>query len=340
MAVQNFVVDLMEQLLDDKELALTEQDIRFYDKGTTAETDESLDDHIRWSNARYFNEDSNVVRNSVLIVKLEFDNGTEYVNFHVGDLYRIYRKDGMKAILPVIKENIRTIRATAGKNLVLINQLQDYAAIRDQLIIRPLNYDDNSKVLAKGIYRRVGDIALVLYISMGNIDHGTHRNILSTMVLRELLEGWNVDENDTFEWALKNTMQLQPPVFYNIANEITGKQTPSYIRFMENENFSINFDTPLAPVLTTEQEINGAVAAFYPGVLERIYQMVGGDFYLVFSGIYDVHIHPVNGKLKVRAMRSTLADMNRNANRREEIVSRKLYRYYGETKKIEVYEGK
>ena len=46
MAVQNFVIELIEELLNGKELALTEQDIRFYDKGTTAETDESLDDNI------------------------------------------------------------------------------------------------------------------------------------------------------------------------------------------------------------------------------------------------------------------------------------------------------
>ena len=52
MAVQNFVIELIEELLGDKELALTEQDIRFYDKGTTAEADKTLDSHIRWKNAR------------------------------------------------------------------------------------------------------------------------------------------------------------------------------------------------------------------------------------------------------------------------------------------------
>ena len=78
MAVQNFVIELIEELLGDKELALTEQDIRFYDKGTTAEADATLDDHIRWRNARYLNEDSNIIRSSILIIQLPFENGTEY----------------------------------------------------------------------------------------------------------------------------------------------------------------------------------------------------------------------------------------------------------------------
>jgi len=43
---------------------------------------------------------------------------------------------------------------------------------------------------------------------------------------------------------------------------------------MDDESIRIDFNNPLAPALTTEQEVNGAVAAFYPGVLERLHRMV------------------------------------------------------------------
>ena len=131
MAVQNFVIELIEELLGDKELGLTEQDIRFYDKGTTAETDVTLDDHIKWRNARYFNEDSNIIRSSILIIQLPFENGTEYINFHVGELYRIYRKDGMKGVLPIVRGDIKGLRSSAGQTLTLLNQFGDYEAIRN-----------------------------------------------------------------------------------------------------------------------------------------------------------------------------------------------------------------
>jgi len=341
MAVQNFVIELIEELLGDKELGLTEQDIRFYDKGTTAKEDATLDDHIRWRNARYLNEDSNIIRGSILIIQLPFENGTEYVNFHVGELYRLYRKDGMKGVLPTVRDDIKSLKSTAGQNLALMNQFGDYGAIREHLIIRPLNYDDNDKVLAKAIYRRTGDIALVLYISLGTAPHGTGQNIISTMVRRDMFQVWNVDEQETFDYALENTMRLQPPVFCHVAMGLSGGGLKSrHVRLMDDESVRIDFNSPLAPPLTTEQEVNGAVAAFYPGVLERLYRMVGGDFYLVFSSIYDVHIHPVDGKLKVSSMRSTLADMNRTANRRDEILSRQIYRYNGEQKELAVYEGK
>lgn len=64
--------------------------------------------------------------------------------------------------------------------------------------------------------------------------------------------------------------------------------------------------------------------------------MIGSDFYLVFSSTLDVHIHPVDGKFKVKDMRRTLDDMNRNANRRDEILSRQIYRYNGEQKEITI----
>ena len=111
----DFAIELIEELLKDNELALTEENIRFYDKGTTAETDENLDDHIRWRNARYYNEDSNVVRSSLLIVQLPVGQSAEYINFHVGELYRIYRKDGMNGVLPIVKRDIKDLKASATK---------------------------------------------------------------------------------------------------------------------------------------------------------------------------------------------------------------------------------
>jgi len=314
--------------------AMTEQDIRFYDKGTAAESDEVFDDHVRWQNARYFNEDSNVVRSSVLIVQLRVGESAEYINFHVGELYRLYWKSGMKGVLPTVKNDITGLRATAGQQLAFLNQLGNYEAIKECLIIRPLNYDNNEKVLSKAIHRRIGDMALVLYVSLGHTMQGGSQNIISTMVRQDMFQLWNVEEQEAFDWALENTMRLQPPVFYHIIGGLEGKVAPKRVRFMEDESVSVDFNSPFAPVLTTEQEVNGAIAAFCPGVLERLYRMVGEDFYLVFSGISDVHIHPVSGPVKVSSMRRTLADMNQNANKRDEILSRHIYRYDGEKKKI------
>ncbi len=336
MAVRDFAIELIEELLRDEELGLTEQDIRFYDKGTTAEADQEMDSHIRWKNARYFNDDSNVIRSSVLIVQLSAGEHTEYVNFQVGELYRLYRKDGMKKVLPAVKGDIKDLRATAGQQFALLERLEDYEAIKPRLIIRPLNYDNNEKVLRSAIYRRTGDIALVLYISLEPTVHNGIPILLSTMVRQDIFQLWDVEEQAAFDWAMENTMRLQPPVFYYITGKPGGPSGPPKVPFMEDESIRVDFNDPLAPVLTTEQTVNGAVAAFYPGVLERLHRMAGEDIYLVFTGTCDLHVHPVNGPMKVSSMRRSLADMNRNVNKRDEVLSRQIFRYDGEKKELVV----
>lgn len=336
MALRDFVLDLMEDLLSDQELALREEDLRFYDKGTTAETDEALDDHFRWRNARYYNEDSNVVRNSLLIVQLPVGESAEYINFHVGDLYRVYRKDGMAGVLPIVKRDIKDLRTSAAGTLGLLNQFGDYEAIREHLILRPLNYDDNEKALARGVYRQVGDMALVLYISLGKAGQGGASNILSAMVPRDTFQGWALDEQEVLDRALENTMRLQPPICFDIASVLKGNLRPQHIPFMDDESVSFDFDGPIAPTLSTEQEVNGAIAAFYPGVLDRLCRMAGGDVYVVFTSISDVHIHSVNGRMKLSTMRRNLADTNREFNQNGELLTRLVYRYSRDTKEFTV----
>lgn len=225
MALQNFVLNLMENLLGDQELGLREEDIRFYDKGTTA----------------------------------------EYINFHVGNLYRLYRKDGMEGVLPIVKRDIKNHRAAAAGSLALLEQFEDYEAIGERLILRPLNLDDNEKALVRGVYRRVGDMALVLYISLGKVGQGGASNLISTMVLRDMFQKWELDEQVVLGRALENTMRLQPPIFIDLTAMLGLGSNPPRVRFMEDESISFDLDSPLAPALFTEQEVNGSIAAFYPG---------------------------------------------------------------------------
>ena len=209
MAVRDFAIELIEELLKDNELALTEENIRFYDKGTTAETDENLDDHIRWRNARYYNEDSNVVRSSLLIVQLPVGQSAEYINFHVGELYRIYR--------------------------------------------------------------RVGDMALVLYISLGNIDQGSINNILSAMVPRDTFQEWGLNENDVFDRTLANTMRLQPPVFCNITSGLGGqfqqKHVPLWMMKASPSTLTTRWPRPLPRSRRSTERLPRSIPACWNGCI-------------------------------------------------------------------------
>lgn len=339
MTADNFVIDLIEGLLADSELGLTEQNVRFYDKGVVpGEGDAALADHISWKNARYLNEDSNAVLSSTLTVQLPVgaEGHTEHISFSMEELSQTYQRSGLNGVLSAVVTSLKECKINAEKSVGALEHFTEYDAIKDRLILRPLNYDDNEQVLKHGVYRRVGDMALVLYISLGSSKQGSSANVMSTMVSRELFLLWGVgeDEEEVLNWAMDNTMRLQPPVFCVISLPAMKIQ---HIPFMDGaEEIEVDFDIPMAPVLSTEQEINGAIAAFYPGVLERLHQMVGEDFYLVFTSIYDVHIHPISGKVRVETMRDCLSGMNKEINKREELLSRRIYRYNTENRDLVV----
>ena len=339
MTADNFVIDLIEGLLRDRELGLTEQNVRFYDKGVVpGEGDAALEGHIRWKNARYLNEDSNAVLSSTLTVQLPVgaEGHTEYISFSMEDLSQTHQRSGLNGVLSAVVTSLKECKINAEKNVGALEHFTECDAIKDRLILRPFNYDNNEQVLKHGVYRRVGDMALVLYISLGGGKQGSSANVMSTMVSRELFLLWGVgeDEEEILNWAMDNTMRLQPPVFCVISLPAMKVQ---HIPFMDRaEEIEVDFDIPMAPVLSTEQEINGAIAAFYPGVLERLHQMVGEDFYLVFTSIYDVHIHPISGKVRVETMRDCLSGMNKEINKREELLSRRIYRYNTENRDLVV----
>ena len=131
-------------------------------------------------------------------------------------------------------------------------------------------------------------MALVLYISLDGGKQGSSTNVMSTMVNRELFLLWGLgeDEEEVLNWAMSNTMRLQPPVF--------------------------------------------CATSFLSMKVKHIPFMVGEDLYLVFTSIYDVHIHPVGGKVIMETMRDCLSGMNQDVNKREELLSKQIYRYNGE----------
>lgn len=102
-------------------------------------------------------------------------------------------------------------------------------------------------------------MALVLYFSLGNITKGGVDNILSAMVSRDVLQMWNLDENEIFDRALEDTMRLQPPVFLDIASGLGSILKLKHILFMDDEMVKIDFDSPLAPTISTEGGINHVI---------------------------------------------------------------------------------
>lgn len=86
--------------------------------------------------------------------------------------------------------------------------------------------------------------------------------------------------------------------------------------------------------LSTTSALNGAVAAFYPGVQEKIAELTGGDYYVGFTSLHEAMIQSVQ-LFTAFNVRESVRYVNSNFPR-DEVLTNKVFRYNTESGKLEV----
>ena len=138
-----------------------------------------------------------------------------------------------------------------------IRDIGMWGIVKNQLYLRLTNNNANS------IYRTVEDMFLVPYIRLSADDSA------ATRVTKELLDLWGVDEDEVFEQAEINQVNIRPVKITDLGTAL-GLPCP--------------FDVV---IITTKNDLCGASAIFYPGIFEELYDRLG-EFYLIPSSIHEM----------------------------------------------------
>ena len=187
----------------------------------------------------------------------------------------------------------------------------------DELFVRLLNIEKNQMELQECIYRTIGDIALVLYARMGELNGSS----ASVKIKRHMLEKWNQDPQQVFEEALLNTYFISPPRIYCWEKLIFD---PDYT----GENFM-----NLLCDYKIKKDVLGnclSTTIFLPGVAERIGQLMGCGFYMVFTSIHEVMIHSEKTAVP-EDLKHVLEDTVRETTPPEDFLTYQVYHYDLET---------
>ena len=144
----------------------------------------------------------------------------------------------------------------------------------------------NKKELEDCVYRTIGDIALVLYARMGEIE-GCNT---SMKIKQNILKKWERNEQLVFENALLNTYFISPPRIYSWEKLFFDEDYEGENFMNLLSDFQLKKDA-IGNCLSTVTRTNGAVAVFLPGVANRIGELLHGGFYMVFTSIHEVMIH-------------------------------------------------
>ena len=205
------------------------------------------------------------------------------------------------------------IKGTIDHAAIHNRMSEDYGKIGSSLIIRPLNYELHKQELANCIYRKIGDIALVLYQMLGD----TGKVFSSSKIHASELEAWNMKDrkDEILQNALENTAKLFPACVFD--NRVQKEVDLLESDCTKSDIMILGHQILLTTFLTT----NGAVALFYPGVIAKLMNIMDGAFTAVFMNINDVMIFNLDSRL-ARAYAKTAADSSPMG----EMLSDKCYR--------------
>ena len=122
-------------------------------------------------------------------------------------MYRQYQRYGWDRVRAAVEENLRYCRQ---EDIGIVSHMSDYQAVKERLIIRPLCYKNMVREASACVYRRVEDIALVLYLVIKEDESG-----LGTIkVPRAVYEKWGESFDEVMDEALVNTHCSALPRLY------------------------------------------------------------------------------------------------------------------------------
>ena len=258
----------------------------------------------------------------------EHDDAYEVYSVHVDEVYKAYHEGAkLNAIVNYISNDV-----LHAKNYNIYDKtktLIDYDTAKSRLFVRLLNCDRNSDILKNVVHKTLGDIALTVCAIVDN-----RENLISTKILKSMVEKWRKTETDIFNEALENTYRATPPRIYKWEGVLCDESYAGE-SFMNDEDVCDLDKSFSGNILSTTRKTNGAVAVFLPGVAEKISELLDSDFYMVFTSIHEVMIHSTGSGVDLKDLKLVLQDTLREATPSSDYLTEKIYKYNRRTHKFE-----
>ena len=279
MNYQDFIEDIKK--FAHHELGYSYEHIRFYPKGFTSEDAAELK-WIRKCNLNNLGKDGNTLLSDFIVIKKKVTNEiTVAQNIAVELLFHEAEENGIGHVYNKLKQADSKFPNTQTLTNSIKERINNsYEDIKKQLIVRPLNFNRHEKELQDCVYEKHGDIALVLYQLIGE----EHSMLTSCKIHKADILHWDISghEEDILDEALQNTAKRFPAHILN-----AKKNCSSDLMKGDFKKEDVMF-MGVHGLLSTNRTTNGAAAIFYPGVISKLMEIMGGAFLAVFMNINDV----------------------------------------------------
>lgn len=296
---------------------------RLLERGYTSD-DRKMQNIIKCINLTSQGRENTILQEDFIHVTWGEGNVMNMLYWNVRDYYEKFQQQGWAGVLPEIVSRLQMISNIDDMAYI---ELDGYEQVKSKLILRPIQYERNKYELEECIYWMHSDIALVLYQTVYESD----TDYMTMKVLREMTGNWKISDDNLLTNALLNTFSQMPPRLY-YATDLRQQHGFTDGVFMPDENgdsIKLHLDDEVEGALgyrlTTTRGINGAIALFYPGVQERLAELMDGDFLAGFTSIHEVMLHPVKYQ-SPGGMKETIQNINAIFELQETLTG-KVFRY-------------
>lgn len=233
--------------------------------------------------------------------------------FYVEDFYTTY-KEGTP-----IKDLSREAVETAVRSMDMAGMFaRDHLSmIGDprRLRVRMLNKDMNRDYLSGIPCRELG----CGFVYIAEAGRGEYRAVIT----EELMKEYDLDIDEFFDVAVQNTVKDHPAVLHDLAESAMGISS-EFGNLLDQAEGTAPEGTGPGFVLTNSGIYWGAGTLFYPGVMDKIRRLLGGDFYVLPSSVHELILVKAEDQDPQQ-----LAELVRSANRsvveENEVLSDDLY---------------
>ena len=266
---------------------------------------------------------------------------------YLNDFFERYREG--ESLGSLVKEIIHLIEKNQVSNTVDVSFFMDYEKVKKRLVFRLIHKDKNKELLQGVPFQTFEDLAIVCHCLMLTEELGTG----SILIHREHLENWEISEEQLFADAMINSPLIEPycilkmsDMVKNILEETMKGQIDEICeeypqdkeklleRTMEQMVEEMEENQVPMYVLTNARRYYGAACMAYPGVLQKIAELLQDDYYILPSSVHEIIFLSKSKALDASFLNEMIQEVNQSQVEEEEWLSNHAYLYQRKTKNL------
>lgn len=196
------------------------------------------------------------------------------------------------------------------------DSLTDFSSLRERIVYKLINANDNSILLSSVPHYRYLDLAIVFYLIVAEQEEGQ----MTALIHSEHLNLWNTTLEELSELAQANTPRLLPACITPIEEAICQ---------IDPDCFPANPEIPSVNlyVLSNQKGIHGAACILYPEVLKQFAEKMEDDLIVLPSSIHEVLLTPASQALPQTELNHMIRSVNASDVPQEDRLSDHVYFY-------------